>query len=98
MENSTICQSCSMPLDDVAIRGIEKDGTPSHDYCKYCYQRGEFTHPGWALNDMKAHLIEIMDKEKMPEDILEAAINRLSHLKRWTNNNVDTNLHKLGGF
>lgn len=98
MESNTICQSCSMPLDRVALRGTEKDGSPSRDYCKYCYQYGAFTHPGWALNDMKAHLTGMMDKEKIPEDILEATINRLSHLKRWTNNNVDTDLHKQDGF
>ncbi|TWF40624.1 putative zinc ribbon protein [Chitinophaga polysaccharea] len=98
MENNIICQSCSMPLDTAAIRGTEKDGAPSRDYCKYCYQHGEFIHPDWTLNDMKKHLTGIMEKEEMPEDILETAIGRLLHLKRWTNNNVNVDLHKQDGF
>lgn len=31
-----------MPMGDDDF-GSEKDGSESHDYCKYCYQNGEFT-------------------------------------------------------
>ena len=41
--NQTFCQSCGMPMDDPALRGTERDGTPSPHYCKYCYQNGAFT-------------------------------------------------------
>ena len=37
------CQSCGMPLDNPALRGTERDGTPSPHYCSYCYQNGAFT-------------------------------------------------------
>ena len=40
--NQTFCQSCGMPMDDPALRGTERDGTPSPHYCKYCYQNGAF--------------------------------------------------------
>lgn len=73
-----------MPLDNTALLGTEKDGSFSQDYCKYCYQHGAFTHPGFSLDDMKQHMTSLMDKQKMPEDILEAAISRLPHLKRWS--------------
>jgi Putative zinc ribbon domain len=89
MENDKICQSCSMPLNEAALLGTEKDGSPSQEYCKYCYQHGEFTHPGLSLEDMKEGMISMMGKEKLPEDILEAAINRLPHLKRWATKKVD---------
>ena len=36
------CQSCGMPLSP-ELRGTEADGTPSADYCRYCYQNGAFT-------------------------------------------------------
>ena len=36
-----ICQSCGMPLKKSDL-GTEKDGSLSQDYCKYCYQNGEF--------------------------------------------------------
>lgn len=88
MENNKICQSCSMPLDNATFLGTEKDGSPNHEYCKYCYQHGEFTHPGLSLDEMKANMISIMDKEKLPEDILEAAVSRLPHLKRWAKREI----------
>ncbi|MFC0775056.1 zinc ribbon domain-containing protein [Terrimonas alba] len=83
METRNGRQSCSMPLDNPELLGPEKDGSPSTEDCKYCYQNGEFTHPGLTLDEMKDRMTRIMDKETLPEDMLEAAINRLPHLKRW---------------
>jgi hypothetical protein len=83
MERENFCQSCSMPLDNPELSGTEKDGSPSYEYCKYCYQNGEFTHPGITLDEMKERMTKMLDKEKLPEDVLEAAISRLPHLKRW---------------
>lgn len=37
-----ICQSCGMPLDKEELFGKNKDGSQNEDYCKYCYQDGEF--------------------------------------------------------
>ena len=31
-----------MPLTSKEQMGLEKDGSASVDYCKYCYERGEF--------------------------------------------------------
>ena len=42
-EDMNFCQSCAMPMNDDDY-GTEKDGSESQDYCKYCYQDGEFTH------------------------------------------------------
>lgn len=41
-ENMKFCQSCAMPMTDDDF-GTEKDGSKSEEYCKYCYQNGEFT-------------------------------------------------------
>lgn len=71
-----------MPLSP-ALLGTEKDGSPNHEYCKYCYQQGEFTNPGLTMEEMIDHMTRIMEREKIPEDILEAAIARMPHLKRW---------------
>jgi hypothetical protein len=73
-----------MPLDNPDLYGTEKDGSPSPEYCKYCYQNGQFTHPGITLDEMKERMAKMLSKEKLPEDILEAAISRLPHLKRWS--------------
>jgi hypothetical protein len=83
MENTHFCQSCSMPIDDPALRGTEKDGSKSTEYCTYCYQNGAFVNPDMTLEQMQSLVVEKMDDNKLPEDILEAAVARLPHLKRW---------------
>ena len=42
MNEMTFCQSCSMPLTEPQ-KGTEADGSPSQNYCKYCYNKGKFT-------------------------------------------------------
>ncbi len=37
------CQSCGMPLAADGDLGTEADGSPSYDYCVYCYKDGAFT-------------------------------------------------------
>lgn len=37
-----ICQSCGMPINSKDLLGTEKDGTQNNDYCKYCFNNGEF--------------------------------------------------------
>ena len=36
------CQSCGMPLLPGTELGTEADGSPSPDYCSYCYKGGQF--------------------------------------------------------
>ena len=37
-----ICQSCGMPLESEELYGTNADGSINRDYCKYCYNNGEF--------------------------------------------------------
>jgi len=38
------CQSCGMPMGETnEMYGFNADGNQSGDYCRYCYQAGEFT-------------------------------------------------------
>ncbi len=39
---SKICQSCGMPMENKGQLGTNKDGTINQDYCKYCFDKGEF--------------------------------------------------------
>jgi len=41
-KDMTFCQSCGMPLAPGTAHGTEADGSPSADYCSYCYKEGEF--------------------------------------------------------
>jgi len=84
MANKHFCQSCSMPIDTPELRGTEKDGTKSSEYCKFCYADGQFTHPDLTLDEMKEHMMKQMEYDKLPADIMEMAVNRLPFLKRWS--------------
>lgn len=72
-----------MPLNGTDLYGTEKDGSKSSDYCIYCYKDGSFTNPDLTLEQMMHRVTNKMDAADIPEDILEAAISRLPHLKRW---------------
>ncbi len=77
------CQSCAIPLSDESILGTNKDGTKSEEYCKYCYQDGEFTED-CTIEEMKNMCLENMVNNGVDKtegsNILTAV---LPHLKRW---------------
>ncbi len=83
METKKFCQSCSMPLDKPEMRGTEKDGTPSSDYCTYCYQHGAFLSPGMTLEEMKVLVKTQMEKMNIDSALVKRAVKSLPHLKRW---------------
>ena len=84
MAGKHVCQSCSMPLDSLDLWGTEKDGTKTNEYCKYCYQHGQFIHPETTLDDMQEHMVKLLEKEELPKGIIERSVDRLPFLKRWT--------------
>jgi len=86
MENKTICQSCGMPLDTDAVKGTEKNGLKSNEYCKYCYENGAFTHPKMNLEDMENNVKNQMKKLELNEYAIQKAVNILPALKRWKSN------------
>ena len=79
------CQNCSMPMH-TQNRGSEKDGSASEDYCKYCYDGGQFTSPALTLEQMKLKIAGIMQRMKLPDNTLQHAIALLPVLKRWRKN------------
>ena len=83
MENMSFCQSCSMPLDNPELLGTEKDGSKSHEYCKYCYQNGAFINPKMSLKEMTSLVITQMEKRNIDSKIIDMAVSSLPNLKRW---------------
>ena len=81
-----ICQSCAMPIDDETLLGTEKDGSINKDYCKYCYNNGEFL--------VKATMQEFIDMCSQfgeqagmtNEQMKEYCSKVFPTLKRWKNN------------
>lgn len=82
MEQPTLCQSCSMPLD-ANTAGTEKNGTASKTYCKYCYQDGQFVNPNLTLEEMRQVIKREMAKRNIPDALTSQAVNVLPTLKRW---------------
>ncbi len=79
------CQCCSMPIGDAELHGTEADGRASESYCKWCYQRGEFTAQDVDMDQfieataqMEADALNISREEAVS---LMATL--LPHLKRW---------------
>lgn len=85
MEPKLFCQSCTMPIDNVADRGSEKDGSKNSDYCKYCYQNGALVNPKMTLEEMKSLVVTQMKKMNLPPDIIDKSVKSLPYLKRWRN-------------
>lgn len=85
MENKLFCQSCSMPLDTEALKGTEKNGNKSNEYCLYCYENGAFINPNMTLDEMKVIVKTQMAKMNLPDSLIDKSIQLLPDLKRWNN-------------
>jgi len=83
MEIHILCQSCGMPLDTEEVKGTKKNGLKSDEYCKYCYENGEFKDPNMNLNDMENNVITQMKKLELHDHAIQKAINILPTLSRW---------------
>ena len=69
MENQNVkrfCQSCGMPMQAAGDFGTETDGSPSGEYCVYCYKGGTFTGQGFD-DYMKIFAIPSSELASNPE-------------------------------
>lgn len=77
------CQSCCKPLEKPSDFGSEKNGEKCFDYCRYCYQNGEFTEPNITMEEVTTRTIAVMHSMKIPEDVIEKVRKFIPTLKRW---------------
>jgi hypothetical protein len=83
-QKKTICQSCGMPMIAVPDFGTNSDGSSNKEYCKYCYQDGDFKDQGITLEQKIEKNILIAVKMGMQENEAgEMAKAILPKLKRW---------------
>ena len=84
MDTKDHCQSCGMPLGE-GLYGTNADGSPNHDYCKYCYRNGEFTEPELSREDVIAKSIKYMMTEKHLDynEASRQTSEYISSLRRW---------------
>lgn len=81
-----ICQSCGMPIVADEQLGKNKDGSLNNDYCKFCYQDGEFVDKV----TMEEYIIICSRYGPYPgvinEEVKERYTKLFPTLKRWKNN------------
>ncbi|MBQ3106323.1 MAG: TipAS antibiotic-recognition domain-containing protein [Eggerthellaceae bacterium] len=85
MTMSYYCQCCSMPIPEVGLRGTEADGSASADFCKFCYDHGDFTAQGVTMDEF-IEATAPMEAEALGVSLDEAVslmATLLPHLKRW---------------
>ena len=87
MEERKFCQCCGMPLDKPGDAGTEQDGSPSSDYCRYCYQNGAFTAPDASMEEIIAFNLKFNEENGCPMGTREEAEKMMRSwfptLKRW---------------
>jgi len=89
-----ICQSCSMPMTVAEHFGTNSNGSPSTDYCCFCFQNGNFTHNlsmGATIENSVSHLdsSQKIDGRTLTKD--EVALQMHIYfptLKRWNTHEV----------
>ncbi len=85
MPENYFCQCCGMPIPDRELHGTQADGSMSDDFCKYCYDQGDFTAQGVTLEEF-VEATAPMEAEAMGISLDEAVslmMTLLPHLKRW---------------
>lgn len=79
-----ICQCCGMPLSEDGLISRETDGSFNEDYCKWCYDGGEFAYKSKdALVDfLMSHM---PNPDNVPDETRRAQYDAwLSQLSHWT--------------
>lgn len=76
-----ICQCCGMPLDD-SIISKEPNGEFNEEYCKWCYNEGEFTYHN--IDELIDFCVEHMSRENYTKEEVRAyMIDLLPKLNYW---------------
>ncbi len=76
-----ICQCCGMPLDDGSI-SRETDGAFNEDYCKWCYEGGQFVYS--SVEELTDFLVEQMPLGNWTKEEARTYFSRqLPNLKHW---------------
>lgn len=78
-----ICQSCGTPIK---INGSNSDGSENQDYCRYCFENGQFASNA-TMKEMIQHAISIKkelgaSREEL-DDIFHKYYAQFPELKRW---------------
>ena len=81
-----ICQSCGMPITSEEQLGTNQDGSINMDYCKYCYENGEFIDKVTMEEYIKMCSQYGAQAGMTNEEMKEYCTKLFPTLKRWKNN------------
>ena len=78
-----ICQCCGMPLDDTTVSHAP-DGAIDEDYCKWCYDGGEFKYEsaGQLIDFCVAHMASDAWPAEQVRAHMEAVVPTLAHWRK----------------
>ena len=78
------CQSCGMPMGEPSQFGTNADGSSNNDYCRYCFQKGDFTAKMGKDAFIEMQVKIAMEKMGMKEEQARTMENGvIPTLKRW---------------
>lgn len=81
-----ICESCGMPITSKDQLGTNLDGSINEDYCKYCYENGDFIDDV-SMEDYIEMCSKYGDQAGMTnEEMKEYCTKLFPTLKRWKAN------------
>lgn len=83
VRDQKFCQSCAMPMEG-AQYGTEADGSPSADYCSYCYEGGKFSAEASMEQMIDFCAKPMAEATGMTEEEAKARMSEFfPRLKRW---------------
>jgi hypothetical protein len=72
-----------MPMKSSEDFGTNSDGSPSSEYCRYCFQSGEFTAKMEMPEYIEMQIKIAVEKLGMPEEKARQMAKKIPNLKRW---------------
>ena len=76
------CQCCGMPLEDDTVISRETDNSFNEDYCKWCYDDGQFIYKN--MDELLEFLVNHMSNDNFtPEQARTYFSEQLPKLKHW---------------
>ncbi len=86
MMNDNFCQCCGMPMGDTdEPYGTNLDGSKSRDYCKYCFDKGEFSFKGTMEEMVEICIPHVLknNSDMSEESARQMMLEWFPTLKRW---------------
>lgn len=83
---SLVCQCCGMPLYEDGVISREENGDFNEEYCKWCYEGGEFVYK--SVDQLVDYVVPNIVMKQNPDadedEEREKMRNHISQLKHWS--------------